>query len=232
MRVLVLRPQHDAEQTAKLIEMRGHKAVIAPLLDIRPLDIGIIEPALYTAIIATSANAFRCLPDTLDDKIKTMPCFTVGSHTSEAGYIYGFNTIINASGDTTALLKMVTGTVPVNSRLLYITGQPRKPEVETSLMQYGYNVTICETYNTEAVKRLPQNAIAAFEQGLDVILHFSRHSAEIAMTLFEQSGLMQKAQQVRHICISNDAASVLHKCPHVQIAKTPDQSAMLNLVES
>ena len=232
MRVLVLRPQKDAEQTAKRLNAHGYEAIIAPLLRVKPLEICSPDFASCNAIIATSANAFRCLPGTYLDKIKSIPCFTVGSQTTEAAQNYGLNQVTSASGDAAALVKLVKTNLLTSSHLMYITGQPRKSDLEISLLRHGFNVSIYETYKTEAVAHLPQKAVAAFKQGVDVILHFSRHSAEIAMTLFEEAGLMHELQTARHICISSDTANGLYGCAHMQIAKKPDQAAMLDLLES
>jgi uroporphyrinogen-III synthase len=227
MRVLVLRPRYDAEQTARLLEMRGHVAIIAPVIQIEQLEVRAAD-YIYDAIIATSANAFRCLPDNFYDKTK--PCFTVSSHTFDAGLKAGFSTITSASGDVNALINMLKIQLPVSAQLLYLTGQPRKPDLEYALTQHGYRITVYETYKTNAKMALPNAAIVALHQGVDVILHFSKNSAQITMMLFEHSGLMREAQSVRHICLSSDVAEALVNCPHIEIAKRPEQLAMLEMI--
>jgi uroporphyrinogen-III synthase len=227
MRVLVLRPQYDAEQTARLLEMRGYEAIIAPVIEIEKLEVRAADYA-FDAIIATSANAFRCLPNNFCDKTK--PCFTVGSHTLDAGLKAGFSTITSASGDVNALINMLKIQLPVSAQLLYLAGQPRKPELEYAASQHGYRITVCETYKTNAMMALPNAAIVALYQGVDVILHFSKNSAQIAMMLFEHAGLMREAQSARHICLSSDVAEGLVGCPRIEIAKRPEQLAMLELI--
>ncbi len=230
MRVLVLRPQQDAEQTAKLLEMRGHEAIIAPVIEIETLNVGAINFASCNAVMATSANAFRCLPDEVADKIKMLACFTVGSHTYEAAMKSGFRLVKNAFGDVDALVKMVCSTLPKKTQFLYLAGQPRKPELETTLIQHDYRIMIYETYKTNALNALPETASQALQEGVDVILHFSKRSAQIALMLFEQAGVLHKAQAARHICLSSDVAAALVSCPYVDIASKPEQLALLDLI--
>jgi uroporphyrinogen-III synthase len=232
MRVLVLRPQQDAEQTAKLLEIRGHEAIIAPVIEIEieTLNIGAMNLESCNAVIATSANSFRCLSDEVANKIKNLPCFTVGSHTYEAAISAGFTLVKNALGDVDVLVKMVCSTLPKEKQFLYLTGQPRKPELETILKQHGFGIMLCETYKTNAVNELPATAIKALHEGVDVILHFSKRSAQIAFMLFEKSGLLHKAQAARHICLSSDVASGLVNCPQVEIASKPEQLGLLDLI--
>jgi uroporphyrinogen-III synthase len=227
MRVLVLRPQYDAEQTARLLEMRGHEAIIAPVIEIEQLQVRGADYT-YDAIIATSANAFRCLPIDFLDKKK--PCFTVGSHTYQVAVSAGFTHVINALGDADALAKMICSTLPKEAQLLYATGHPRKPDLEHVLAQHDYRITVCEIYKTNAVNALPEIAVQALHRGVDVILHFSKRSAQVAMTLFEQAGVLLQVRSARHICLSSDVAEAIVNCPQIEIAKRPEQLAMLELI--
>ena len=61
MRVLVTRPIEDAGETEALLKARGHKAVIAPMLNIVFHDGPPIELAGVQAILVTSANGVRAL---------------------------------------------------------------------------------------------------------------------------------------------------------------------------
>ena len=232
MRVLVLRPQHDADYTAKLLQMRGHEAIIAPIIEIEPQKFNVQDLPTITAILATSANAFRYLPNDFPIILKQQFCFTVGSHTLEAAKKAGFVNLRTASGDAPSLVKMVSANVPKEAYLLYIAGQPRKPELEDTLQKLGYSLFICEAYKAEAVQSLPEAAIKALLQGVDVILHFSRRSAETAVILFEQAGLTKEAQSAKHICLSDDVSHVLCQYPYVLSAAKPEQSAMLDLIET
>ncbi len=232
MRVLILRPKLDSEQTAKLLEMRGHGAIIAPLINIEPLNFCMNYRSETAATFATSANAFRYLPNNFPDVLKTLPCITVGTNTSEAAKKAGFSNVTAALGDAKSLVKMIASDIVSPSNLLYLTGQPRKPDLEKNLKLLNYNVISCENYEAVTVKHLPETAIKAVEQGVDVILHFSRRSAQIAMVLFEEANLMHKIQTVKHICLSENIAGALRNCQHVYVAPKPKQTAMLNLIDS
>ncbi len=230
MRVLVLRPEFDSKQTAKLLQKRGHKAIVAPITEIEPQSyIFNVLPDL-TAIIATSANAFRCLADSFPIIHKALPCLTVGTNTADAAKKAGFTETRSGYSNAVSLAEIIGATFPIGSKFLYITGRPRKPELENTLKKLGYTLQICETYKAKTVMQLPQAAVDAFNIGVDVVLHFSRHSAKSAVMLFEQAGLMKQAQQVNHICLSKDVAEALHAFSHIRIAAKPEQAAMLDLL--
>ena len=80
MKVLVVRAIEDARRTAARLAARGHEAILAPVLDIRPLPHEIPEGA-FDALIATSAHAVTgALPEGLID----VAIFVVGERTAAA----------------------------------------------------------------------------------------------------------------------------------------------------
>ena len=61
MKVLVTRPIEDGEETARQLALRGHQALLAPLLTTRFLDGPEVMLEGVQAILATSANGVRAL---------------------------------------------------------------------------------------------------------------------------------------------------------------------------
>ena len=57
MRLLVTRPEPDAECTAAALRARGHIVLVAPLLRIETMENAEIGPGPFAAILVTSANA-------------------------------------------------------------------------------------------------------------------------------------------------------------------------------
>ena len=91
MRLLVTRPEPDANRQAEALAKRGHDPVLAPLLTIEFLNGVPLELAGAQALIVTSRNALRPLalhPD-LDVALQ-LPLFAVGEATARAAAQLGF----------------------------------------------------------------------------------------------------------------------------------------------
>jgi len=57
VRLLLTRPQHDAERTAAALSRQGHQVEIAPLMHIEPLTGAALGTGPWSGLIFTSANA-------------------------------------------------------------------------------------------------------------------------------------------------------------------------------
>src|SRR5690554_2528591 len=80
-RILVTRPQPDADRTADHLRAIEIDPVIAPMLELRLLPALGLEPDRYGAIAITSANAIRALEASgqIADLVH-LPVFAVGDH--------------------------------------------------------------------------------------------------------------------------------------------------------
>ena len=82
VRIAVTRPEGAAAGFAAELAVRGHEAVLAPLLEIHSLGADLPELGRFQALLATSANAFvDCRPDSLAGGL---PVYAVGAATAEA----------------------------------------------------------------------------------------------------------------------------------------------------
>src|ERR1700733_5118756 len=101
MRVLVTRPRDDAGETAEQLALRGHEAVIAPLLEIRNCSGPAISLHDVQAILATSSNGVRAFSRRSDRR--DLPIFAVGERTASIAQSLGFSDVKSADGDVHAL---------------------------------------------------------------------------------------------------------------------------------
>ncbi|MBV9637505.1 MAG: uroporphyrinogen-III synthase [Methylobacteriaceae bacterium] len=210
MRVLVTRPDADAQVTARRLADLGHEAIIAPLITILPT--GARLPASpFAAIALTSANAVSALArDVATDDLRATPLFAVGVHTGEAARARGFMDIHTSQGRGEHLLELVRSKVAAPARILYLAGRERKPHFEAGMGRAGYEVVVVEVYQARAAQALPTGTADAMRRkGIDAALHFSRRSAEIFCRLATAAGLIDSAACLSHHCISGDAAAPL-----------------------
>ncbi|EMD83981.1 uroporphyrinogen-III synthase [Pacificimonas flava] len=100
MRILVTRPAAQAAATAARLRAAGHEAMIAPLVEVRPVRWTLPQGA-FDALVATSANAFLAgMPVPLPD----LPLYAVGKATATAARAAGFTDVRTGPGGGAAPL--------------------------------------------------------------------------------------------------------------------------------
>ena len=227
MRILVVRPAPAAFRTAARLAERGHAAVVAPVLAVRPT--GTPPPAgPFDALVLTSANAAEPARDHGGGRL---PVFCVGAETAAVARTAGFADVTTAGRDATALAEFVRGRRPPPARLLLAAGRDRKAEPERTLRSMGYETAVWPVYTAEILPALPDAARQALAtEALDGALHYSRRSAAAFLALAEAAGLGPAARGLRHLCLSADVAAGLSGCERVAVAASPDEPALLDLV--
>jgi uroporphyrinogen-III synthase len=228
MRVLITRPHGDAERTARQLALRGHEAIIAPIMRIERTS----EPppaGPFDAMILTSTNSVAALASLRRDA-KTLPVFVVGERTGSAVKEAGFHKVYIAGGDAASLAELVARTVSRGAKLLLIAGHDRKPEPEASLTKAGFEIALWTVYRAFPAEHFPETARHALSgRRLDAALHYSRRSASLALDLADKAGLGAELCALTHVCLSADAAASLQAAGarFVVIAARPDENALL-----
>jgi uroporphyrinogen-III synthase len=240
MRILVTRPASEAVRTAGRLLAAGHEPVLAPVMVVRAT--GKAPPAgRFDAVLITSGRAVAdeaaASLGALD--LDVVPLFAVGPQTAEAARQAGFRDVRIAGGDAAALLDLMGLTLPRPARLLYITGQDRKPTLEAGLAAAGYALSVHETYAAEAVAAWPAAVLDEIAtQRLAACLHYSRRSAALALHLAEAAGLAEAFLGLVQACLSSDAAAPLRAAAtryrmaagHLAVAERPDESSLFALL--
>lgn len=228
MRVLVTRPQADAERTARELAARGHEPVLAPILKIAPTN----EPppsGAFDAVVLTSANAAPRVA-ALEAMVGTVPLFAVGARTAFAARRTGWRDVRTAEGDATSLAHLITGMASPGQKLLLVAGRDRKAEPEAALAAAGFVMVTWTAYEAVAADRFPEAGLRALRDGgLDAALHYSRRSADIALDLVARDGLTSRFCVLAHVCLSDDVASPLHTsgAETVIVPSRPDEASLL-----
>src|SRR5665213_1523863 len=127
MAVLVTRPHPDDEATAASLRTKGFEVLLAPMLRFEPVAFHDDTEARCGAVIVTSANALRGIaPHLAGSRLLKLPLFAVGEHTAAARRA-GFDKVIPASGDASALRELMLASVKSKelkkaATLLYLAG--------------------------------------------------------------------------------------------------------------
>ena len=221
-RVLVTRPEPGATRTLEILKSRGHAAEIISLTEISPIGYD-LPTHTFDAIIITSQNAIMHGAALLA-AFKTKPVFTVGKRTADMLVTEGH--IVLAWAETADdLLPLIKNHSHKN--LLYISGQARRPQLETGLHAAGFQICTIETYRSSAMSNAADLLTVFFRSNEKAVILFYAPSA--AQTFVEALRGTNPPVSTRYLCISNAVASQLPQSWQnaVTIAARPDDATMM-----
>ena len=179
MRLLLTRPEPDAQRTAAALRAQGHDVITAPLLRIERAADAKIGEGPWAAILITSANAAPAVAaHARVTQLRALPVFAVGRRSAEAMAAAGFADVTSADGNVNDLARLVVARLQPAARLLYLAGEDRSGDLAGDLRTRGFAVETTLIYRAIAVTSLPPAAADALASGIDGVLHFSRRSAE------------------------------------------------------
>jgi uroporphyrinogen-III synthase len=230
MRVLVTRPLDDARETAALLEARGHRALIAPLLSVRYHDGQALHLDRVQALLFTSANGVRAFARRTS--LRDFPVFAIGSQTAHAAREAGFADVRNADGNAETLAATVRAAAsPGNGDLLHVAGAEAEGRLAAELGAAGFAVRTEVLYDVPAAHEFPDEARAALARGdVDAVLLFSARSAQAFVDCIAKADLAPACRRLVAVCISEAAAKPLSSLAFkdVRIAGRPNQPSVLD----
>lgn len=234
MRILLTRPQGDAERTAAALRGRGHEAIVAPLLAIEIIGDADLGGGPWSAIMVTSANAVRAIAGhARRDELSAIPVFTVGAHSAQAMRDAGFTEVASADGNVGDLAKLVAARMKPGAPLLYLAGEERSGDLAGTLRAQNFVVHTALVYRAVTADNFPRHAVDALMAGnIDAVAHFSCRSAEAYVDAAKKAGLIAAAlANPIHLCLSQRIAAPLAAAgaADVRIAARPDEDALLAL---
>jgi uroporphyrinogen-III synthase len=233
MRLLVTRPEPDAERTAAVLRTRGHEVLVAPLLRIEPLPHAHIGPGPFAAVLVTSANAALAIANSARfEELRKLPVFAVGDRSAEAMRAAGFVNVISAEGNVDDLAPLAASRVQPGAALLYLAGADRSGDLAGALSGRGLAVETAVVYRAVPEGMLLP-AVASAMEGVDGILHFSRRSAEMYVNAIRAGSLHDDAvRRMIHFCMSAQIAQPLIQAgaADTRVAREPNEAALLSLI--
>jgi len=176
MKLLVLRPQPGADETAARARALGLELVVAPLFAVRPLAWTPPDPAGFDAVMLTSASAARQAGRGLTP-FHDLPCYAVGEATAAAAREAGFADIRIGPDDGAALLLMMAEDGVASA--FHACG-----EDHLALGHPAIRVTRVPVYAAEAVTRLP-----VAPEGMLALLHSPRAAALLGALVPDRSAV-------------------------------------------
>jgi uroporphyrinogen-III synthase len=236
MLVLLTRALDESTRTAASLAREGHEAVLSPVIEMEPTGATWLA-GVVDGVIATSARAFdlfSAAPDwPLPEVRRLLPLLLAGKRTESAARERGFEGPALIAPDAKTLAADIGARFPLPSRLVYLAGRDRKPDLEESLAEAGHAIETIEVYTAQPAESLSDAVLSLAGKGeIGAVLHYSRRSTEIFLRLARGAGF--DLSRVNHVCISHDAAApLLDAGLHgVLIAKTPDEQAMIAIIKA
>jgi uroporphyrinogen-III synthase len=233
VRLLLTRPEPDAQRTAAALRAKGHAVHSAPLLRIETLTEAKIEDGPWAALLITSANAAHAVAaHARVTQLHALPVFTVGQRTAHAANAAGFANVTSAEGNVGDLAQFVAERMRPPGRLLYLAGEDRSGDLAGDLRARGFSVDTTVVYRAVAASRLPSAAAEALASDIDGVLHFSRRSAKTYVALAGAEGLLSSALKPIHFCLSAQVAAPLTQAgaADVRVAREPAAAALIALI--
>ena len=231
MRVVITRPQGDGERTATALRARGPEVWVAPLMRVQAIAANLAGE--WGAVIVTSANAPNAIAhNPARDALIKLPLFAVGQRSAEAARQAGFINVTSAGGDVRDLVNMLMGEhANTKAPLLYLAGEDRAADLIGELSTRGIAAKMRVVYRAVAAP-FPPALIEALRAGeVDIVVHFSRRSAENYMAGAKKAGIAGLALAVRHLCLSAQVAEPLAGASRIAIAARPDEAALVELLQ-
>jgi len=234
VRLLLTRPEPDAQRTAEALRARGHEPIIAPLLRIEAqIDVQIGEGP-WRAIMVTSANAGPAIAfHKRAAQLRTLPVFAVGRRSAQTMTAAGFSDVKHSDGAVSDLVGFVTAQLTPATPLLYLAGEERSGDLAGELRGHGFDVETAVVYRAVATASLPPAALEAMAGQIGV-LHFSRRSAEAFLDAARGMNLFAVALRSVHYCLSPRVAEPLMRAGafDVRVAREPSEAALIALIDA
>jgi uroporphyrinogen-III synthase len=233
MRLVVTRPETEAERTAAALRAAGHEVLLAPLMHVEPVAADL--SGTWGGVVVTSGNAPAAITDnSARASLLALPLYAVGRRTAEAAQRAGFTDVISAGGDVRDLVQLIAERhADAKAPLLYLAGEDRAADLIGELAVHGVAAEMRVVYRAVSAPFPPELIEAFHSHAVDGVLHFSKRSAENYIAGARAAGLLTEALAVPHYCLSAQIAGPLYAAgaAQVAVAARPQEAALIELLQ-
>ena len=231
-RMLVTRPEPDAQSTLLRLEALGISAIAAPVMTRLTLDGSLPPPDGFAAMAVSSANALRALADRgVLERYTHLPTFAVGDRTAWEAQQLGCANVESAGG-TVAELVNALARARLQGPVFYPAGKHLSHDLGKALAPFGIMVVTTRLYDMVAIDALPAAATAGLADGtIGGAMLYSRRSAEIFVDLLDGHLDQPKRSAIAMLCLSEAVAEpvIATHFNRIHLADHPSEEAMMAL---
>lgn len=229
-KIIITRPQADAEILAEEMSAAGFESVIEPMLIIESITIDLPTLSPFDGFVFTSANGVRSFSalSTVRDK----PVFTVGEKTAYEAMQAGFDNVQSAGCDVSALAHYLEGKKGLYA---HFRGQDVTQSL-VDLLEGVETIEIKEFIVYQAVKESQISTKALKYMGNNEVSHvlfYSKRTAKTFVELLQNHECTSFVQGIKALCLADSMVECLSVLPwkEIQVAQHPDQESMLGLLK-
>jgi uroporphyrinogen-III synthase len=233
MHALITRPLEDAKPLAELLEGRGVECTVEPLLEIAPHPEATIDLEGVQALLFTSANGVRAFA--AKSSRRDLKVLTVGDGSATVAREAGFGDVTPAGGDVDALAALVARELdPKAGPLFHGAASVLAGDLQGKLEAAGFALRRVVLYEAKTATALThETRMNLALGGIDMVLLFSPRTARTFAELWraaEAPSLAKTSALALSAAVAREVADLGWQ--RVETAVSPDQPAMLNLVEA
>lgn len=231
-KLLVTRPQPDADRTAAHLAALDIEPVIAPMLESWAVESQLPDPDTVAALAFTSINAVRFFSARAPDAaFLAKPVYAVGEATADAAREAGFSEVSAAEGTLISLTAHIAqrhkgGTI-FHPGARDLTG-----DLGLALAPYAIPVVSATVYAMDQADAFPQPVRDALVKGeIAGALFFSARTADAFAKLTTGPDFIVPRTMLHCLCLSENCAAPLTRAHFVRIglADHPSHEAMMAL---
>lgn len=236
-RLLITRPQADAETLAEKLEPLGHNCLLEPMLTIHQTTCALDKLDEYLkpkpqAVIVTSKHALELFKSV--EKFADIPTFASGARTGEYAEKIGMKKV-TVTGEKVSELAdyAATNLSPENGALLYFSGEHITTDLQSVLPEFKVKRLI--TYSAELTSSFSAETAKALQEGkIDGVVLFTQRSADAFKRCLKKSLKRIKLKEVTAYCLSDAVANTLKAEGFKEIisAKKPTEDGMVALIDA
>ena len=223
--VWITRAQPGADATAERVRKLGLEAIVAPLLEVRPIADAALDLTDVCALVFTSANAVAAFARRSD--VRNLRVFTVGDATALAARAQRFASVLSAQGDVKALAAaLASRRRELAGVILYPAAAEPSQDLAGALAAVGLGVRQTALYET--VELAPGEALAARLPEIEGVLVHSAKAARALAAWLKQ----HPAPHLAAFCLSPQVARPLSRAAlAIRVAApAPNETALLSLI--
>jgi uroporphyrinogen-III synthase len=233
MHLIITRPQPDAEALQRKLEVRGHRTMVAPLLDIRMGAQRAIPNRPYQAVLLTSANGARALVNhPAQRRLAGIVALAVGPQSKAAAHAAGFTEVVEAEGDIGSVITQTEKELdPRRGPLLYLSGEETSGDLEGVLRKRGFEIDRVIMYAAVPARELPAGIVQVIKRRtVDGVLLYSRRTAQVWVKCIAAAELGSYMDRIVHFCLSGAVASVIPTSWSIRAAANSSEQSMFELI--
>ena len=220
-RVWVTRTGPEADATAKRLAAVGLIAVVAPVLEARPIAGIQIDLDGIDALAFSSGHAVAAFAALSDER--GLPVFTVGAATARKAQAAGFGRVQSADGGATTLAEKIAAADPRPTTVLHPGAREPAADLAALLAERGVAARAVAVYET-----VPTD-LAVAPDDIDAILVHSARGAERVAALMAD----HRRDHIEVFAISEAAGRPLRASSFARVvaAPFPNEAALLDLLK-